>query len=78
LEVLKTPKKFEILQRLDWILKGWVQLNTNDQRVVPPVVEIDEDVDEDLISMDGIIIDEDVSKIIIQLWQCYLFRIWNF
>jgi hypothetical protein len=30
-------------------------------------VEIDEDVDEDLISMDGIIIDEDVSKIIIQL-----------
>jgi hypothetical protein len=30
-------------------------------------VEMDEDVDEDLLSMDGIIVDEDVSKIIIQL-----------
>jgi hypothetical protein len=30
-------------------------------------VEIDEDVDEDLISMDGIIVDVDVIKIIIQL-----------
>jgi hypothetical protein len=30
-------------------------------------VEMDEDADEDLLSMDGIIVDEDVSKIIIQL-----------
>jgi hypothetical protein len=30
-------------------------------------VKIDEDVDEDLISMDGIDVDDDVSKIIIQL-----------
>jgi hypothetical protein len=41
-------------------------------------VKIDEDVDEDLISMDGIDVDDDVSKIIIQLWHCYLFRIRNF